>query len=59
MNRFRPPFAIYWRNPKTRTFERIPNASVIGYVTEHHAFPVEISPSKYSKWYTIEPEVIE
>jgi hypothetical protein len=45
-------FAVYWRNPKTRTFQRIPNASIYSV----DGIALEISPSKYAKWYTIAGE---
>jgi hypothetical protein len=50
--RFRPPFAVYWRNPKTRTFERIPNAAIVAL----DDIPLEIRPAKYAKWYTIKED---
>jgi len=52
---FRPPFAVYWRNPQTRTFERIPNASI--YAVD--GIPLEITPAYRAKWYTITKEGLE
>ena len=54
---FTSPYAVYWRNPKTRVFERIPGAFV--YAVDGIA--LEIIPAPSAKWYTIVPgeEVIE
>jgi len=44
-------YRVYWRNPTTRVFERIPNAKVYSYQGK----PSEIRPAISAKWYTIEP----
>ena len=45
-------YACYYRNPKTRVFERLPHVRVL--VARGRAR--EIMPAKRSKWYTIEKE---
>jgi hypothetical protein len=45
-------YSVYYRNPVTRTFERLPAVQVL-YARGRAR---EISPSKYAKWYTIPKE---
>jgi hypothetical protein len=46
---FTIPYKVYWRNPKTRVFERIHGAFV--YAVDGIA--LEILPTPSAKWYTI------
>jgi len=45
-------YAVYWRNPDTRAFEKIPNAVIYGKRGEG---ALEIRPAHAAKWYTIIP----
>jgi len=48
-------YACYYRNPKTRVFERLPHVTVL----HARGRAREIMPAKYSKWYTIEKDLVK